>query len=254
MGFFAFSMLSSIVYVINDIKDVEQDKLHSLKRRRPLAAGLITKKKAALSLFCLFILLIVFVFFIKSSHGIYYAVSILSVYFALNIFYSFGAKAIPIIDITILASGYILRVIFGGVIIGVGISFWLYLVITLCAFYFGLGKRRNELSKQEKNTRKVLNAYTYNFLDKNMYVCQTLCIVFYALWSIDSATVQRLHTTAFIFTVPLIFLILLKYSLNIEANSDGDPISILFQDKILFALVALYTAISIILVCFGSLT
>jgi 4-hydroxybenzoate polyprenyltransferase len=171
-------------------------------------------------------------------------------YFVLNIAYSFGAKNIPIVDIVILASGYILRVIFGGVIINVSISFWLYLVITLCAFYLGLGKRRNEIVHQKTDTRKVLQAYTYNFLDKNMYVCQTLCVVFYALWSIDTDTVTRFGTRAFVYTVPVVFLILLKYSLNIERDSDGDPTTILWEDKALFVLVALYAVLSIIIVCF----
>jgi hypothetical protein len=78
------------------------------------------------------------------------------------------------------------------------------------------------------------------FLDKNMYMCQALCIVFYALWSIDAVTVRKFNTTAFVYTIPLVLLILLKYSLNIEANSDGDPTSVILRDKMLLLLCALY--------------
>jgi hypothetical protein len=82
--------------------------------------------------------------------------------------------------------------------------------------------------------------YSHDFLDKNMYMCQALCVVFYALWSIDAATVQRLHTSAFVYTIPLFLIILFKYSLNIETASDGDPTSIVLHDKMLLLLCAVY--------------
>jgi hypothetical protein len=89
-------------------------------------------------------------------------------------------------------------------------------------------------------TDAVFRFYSHNFLDKNMYVCQALCVVFYALWSIDSETVERLHTSAFIYTIPLILIIFLKYSLNVETDADGDPTSVLLGDKILIFLCVAY--------------
>jgi hypothetical protein len=130
--------------------------------------------------------------------------------------------------------------LFGALIIGISISVWLYLMITVGAFYLGLGKRRNEITGTGKETRAIMRFYSHNFLDKNMYMCQALCVIFYALWSIDAATVQRLHTGAFVYTIPLFLLILLKYSLNIEADSDGDPTSIVLHDKALLLLCAVY--------------
>jgi hypothetical protein len=136
----------------------------------------------------------------------------------------------------------VLRVLFGALIIGSSISVWLYLVITLGAYYLGLGKRRNEITGAGGGgeTRAVMRFYSHNFLDKNMYMCQTLSVVFYALWSIDTATVQKLHTGAFVYTIPLVLIILLKYSLNIETASDGDPTSIVLHDKLLLFLCAVY--------------
>jgi hypothetical protein len=113
-------------------------------------------------------------------------------------------------------------------------------MITVGAFYLGLGKRRNEITGTGTETRAVMRFYSHNFLDKNMYMCQALCVIFYALWSIDAATVQRLHTGAFVYTIPLFLLILLKYSLSIEADSDGDPTSIVLHDKALLLLCAVY--------------
>jgi 4-hydroxybenzoate polyprenyltransferase len=251
IGFIVFSLCSSVVYIINDIKDIEKDRSHSVKCKRPLAAGTISRQNAVKLLFILLITAAAITVITNLSKNKPYAFGILISYLALNIVYSFGAKNIPVIDIIILAAGYVLRVVFGGILIEVGISFWLYLVIIFCAFYLGFGKRRNEIIKEGENSRKVLEGYSYNFLDKNMYVCQALGTVFYALWSIDNTTIQRLHTQDFVFTVPIIFLILLKYSLNIERDCDGDPTSVLFKDKGLCALVVLYVIASIIIIYKG---
>jgi 4-hydroxybenzoate polyprenyltransferase len=246
-GFIVFSLLSSIVYILNDIKDIERDKLHTIKCKRPLPAGTISKGNAMIALAFIFVYLIIIIMII----GIYkntMALGVLFSYLLLNILYSFGLKNLPIIDIAILSSGFVFRVMFGGLIIGVEISVWLYLVVVTVDFYMSLGKRRNEMVQQKKETRKVAKSYSYKFLDKNMYVCETLCIVFYALWSIDTVTVARFHSNVFVFTVPLVLVLLLKYSLNIEKNSDGDPTTILFQDKTLLILVLVYIVSLLIIV------
>jgi hypothetical protein len=116
------------------------------------------------------------------------------------------------------------------------------------AYYLGLGKRRNEITDDENGRRKVMRFYSHNFLDKNMYVCQTLCVIFYALWSIDPVTIEKFRTSAFIFTIPLIFIIFLKYSLNIETDIDGDPTSVLLGDKILLLLCGIYIACALCIV------
>jgi 4-hydroxybenzoate polyprenyltransferase len=251
MGFIVFSLLASVVYIINDLRDAEKDRGDDIKRKRPLAAETISPRNAIRSIVILCIVLAGVIWFMDVPQNKWSAVYVLIAYFVLNIGYSFGAKHIPIIDITILASGYILRVVFGGIIIGVTISFWLYLVVLFCAFYLGLGKRRNEIIKQGASARSVLKGYTYNFLDKNMYVCQALCIVFYSLWSIDDSTVQRMGTSSFVFTVPIVFLILLKYSLNVERAADGDPTTVLLRDKSLCALIILYVTAAIVIVLSG---
>jgi 4-hydroxybenzoate polyprenyltransferase len=244
-GFVIFSVLSSIVYVLNDIQDREKDRLHPTKRLRPLAAGKIPVSRARVILWVLTAVLIILVSLLgilENRLTTWLGVGLLAVYLALNVGYSYGLKNIPLVDISILASGYVIRVLFGALIIGSAISVWLYLMITVGAYYLGLGKRRNEITTtgKEGETRAVIRFYSHNFLDKNMYMCQALCVVFYALWSIDTATVQRLHTNAFVYTIPLFLIIVLKYSLNIETASDGDPTSIVLHDKLLLMLCAVY--------------
>jgi 4-hydroxybenzoate polyprenyltransferase len=242
-GFAAFSLASSAVYILNDIKDREKDRLHSVKRLRPIASGAVNVR-AALAIFAAVIaaLILLLAFARAGSLRVFGvpAVLILVCYIASNAAYSFGLKNIPLVDVTLLASGYVLRVLFGAALIGIEISIWLYLVVSAGAFYLGLGKRRNEIAREGGGTRNVLRFYTHNFLDKNMYVCQTLCVVFYSLWSIDRGTIERVGTGAFVYTVPVIFMILLKYSLNIERDSDGDPTSVILRDKALLALCAGY--------------
>ena len=120
-------------------------------------------------------------------------------------------------------------------------SDWLYLVILSAAFYLGLGKRRNELKKQgNENTREVIRKYPASFLDSNMYICMGLVFVFYALWTMDANTIEAYHGSRLIWTVPLVMLIFMKYSMTVEGNSDGDPVEVLIHDKVLLGLCALY--------------
>ena len=233
-GFFAFSFTCSIVYILNDLKDVEKDKLHSKKKGRPLASGKITKFEAIITIFILLFLIMLISFFNKFN---FISIIILAIYLLMNILYSIKLKDIPIIDVFILTIGFILRVIFGGELIDVQISNWLYLTIMSISFYLALGKRRNEIEKYSK-TRKVLKYYNKSFLDKNMYMFLSIGIVFYSLWTIDVNT--AIDSNYLIYTVPLVMLILMRYSMIIESDSDGDPIEVVFSDKMLLLGILFY--------------
>ena len=237
LGIAVFCMISSAVYIINDIRDIERDKLHPVKRKRPIASGEVSVKSAAVIASVLIAgagLLSVWVFGVKPS-------VLPMLYIAVNFAYSMGLKNIPVLDITILVSGFIIRLLYGAIITDTVISYWLYLCVMAMAFYLALGKRRNEL-KLNKDTRKVLDFYPDSFLDKNMYVCLALANVFYALWSVDDKTVALYNNKYMVFTVPVVFLICMKYSLDVERNSSGDPAEVLFSDKTLMLLCVLYIA------------
>ena len=133
----------------------------------------------------------------------------------------------------ILASGFVIRVFYGGLITDVEISKWLYLVVVTGSLYMGLGKRRNELRGQT-DTREVLKYYNESFLDKNMYVCVTLVNVFYALWSIE------MPDSRMIWTVPFFIVLLMCYSLDVEGDSDGDPVEVIVRNKALIGVVVAY--------------
>jgi hypothetical protein len=110
----------------------------------------------------------------------------------------------------------------------------------MLSFYLGLGKRRNELIKSGDNsTRKVLQFYNKDFLDKFMYMCLSTSIVFYSLWCVDASTIQN-SGNKLVFTIPIAIALCMKYSLNIEGNSDGDPVSVILKDKVLLLLGAIF--------------
>ena len=128
------------------------------------------------------------------------------------------------------------------------VSNWLYLTVIALAFYLALGKRRNELKQLKNNdTREVLKSYTVSFLDKNMSMCLTLSNVFYALWSMDEKTISLYNNQYLTFTVPIVLLITMRYSLDIEGNSDGDPVEVLLHDKILLALCIIYLSVMFVI-------
>lgn len=232
IAFIAFCLASSIVYIINDIQDAPKDRLHPEKCHRPIASGAITSKKAIIVMIVLTVLVAMLqIVFIKN----WLAFLVLCLYVLLNLAYSAGLKNIPIIDIAILGFGFFLRVVYGSLITGIAISGWLYLTVLSMSFYLGLGKRRNEKRSSKADTRKVLQYYNQEFLDKNMYLCLTLTIVFYSLWCV----IAPIHEAA-LWTIPFVLLICMKYSLDVEGNSNGDPVEVLIGDKILLGLCALY--------------
>ena len=236
IAFLCFCALSSAIYIFNDIKDKENDKFHSVKCLRPIAAGQISIRTALLTGFILLLLSgVVNYFFLGSMAGLF-----LAAYLVLNLAYTFKLKELPLVDVAILVSGFLLRLGYGAFVTDIKVSKWLYLTLFALMFYFALGKRRNELARRkDERTRKVLKAYSLEFCSRNMYMCLTLANTFYALWCVDK-DITALHGECLLFSIPLVLLISMRYSMVIEGDSDGDPVEVLLKDKILCALCLFY--------------
>lgn len=227
---FSFCCISSAVYILNDLKDAKNDRNHPVKKNRPIANGSIKTKNAVILLVgCVVMAIAIIVINSTCGKSVWGGVLFLLIYFGINALYSCGLKNKPIIDIILLTSGFIIRIFYGAFITDIQISEWLYLVVISGSLYMALGKRRNEM-RQQKNTREVLKYYTFSFLDKNMYVCAAMVNIFYALWAMEFEHAKML------WSIPVFMIILMKYSLNVEKDSDGDPIEILLQDKIIIVL------------------
>ncbi len=238
-GSIVFSFVSSIVYVVNDINDIEKDRVHPVKCSRPLPAGDLSIREAKAAIAVLFILTgILFCLF----HLDLLSLCIVLGYLLLNLFYSKYAKNIPVVDVLILASGYLLRVFYGAELAGVKVSEWMYFTVLFGALFMGLGKRRGETRCIDGgHSRKVLQYYNEQFLDKNMYLSLAVTIVFYALWCV-SEEVSSMYPQM-IWTTILVYAICMKYTLILEKGSDGDPVSVLFADKVLLGMVAGFAVI-----------
>lgn len=233
--FISFSLVASSVYVFNDIQDVDKDRLHPVKKSRPIASGEISLKKAYFVFIILLILsLILQIILYKNAQfqfqTLLVTTSCLLLYLFINIIYSKWAKHIPIFDIVILALGFIIRVYYGGYAISIPISNWLYLTILSFSFYLVIGKRRGEYIKSVE-TRPVLKHYSKEFLDKLMYVFLSLTLVFYSLWCVFG--VDKAISDSILFSIIIVIFIVLKYSLIVEGNSLADPVDVLTHDKTL---------------------
>lgn len=241
-GAAAFCCMSSAVYIFNDLRDAEKDRQHSRKQYRPIASGAVSAPSAAACMAAFTLLSI----FLSVLTGNLRSLLPLLGYGAINILYSLGLKDKPLIDIVILAAGFTIRVVYGAMTVGVAVSDWMYLTVLAASFYMGLGKRRNELKREGSGgeTRLVLKHYTYDFLDKNMYVNLALVNTFYALWTMQ---MNEGSTSHLILTVPIVTVLLMRYSLDVEGDSDGDPIEVILNDRVLISLAALYLVCLVLL-------
>lgn len=245
MGFLSFSFLASCIYILNDIRDIDKDRLHPTKKNRPLASGKVSIGNA----YILFSILLIIVFLIV----LYCKLNIISIflllfYFVINILYSFGLKNIPLLDVVILVSGFFVRVLYGASILDITVSNWLYLTVISISFFFALGKRRNEIIKNGSRGRSVLKKYSKDFLDKNMYMFLSMSIIFYSLWVSDKYLTFK-NGNFLIWTVPIVMIIIMRYSMIIESDCDGDPVEVITRDKII-VLLSMLLSVSLFLILY----
>ena len=241
LGFIAFSFIASSVYIINDIQDADKDRKHPKKRFRPIASGKISKQHACIFLVMLLVVsFLIMIYLTKVNHNSWASFGFPIAYLIMNIAYSNGLKNIPLVDVVIIAIGFVIRLLYGGVLVNITISDSLLLTVISASMFLGFGKRRNEL-KKGTSTRKVLRAYSMEFLDKIMYVFIGLTLMFYSLWSINGSV-------WLIYTSPLAMIIVADYCLIIESgSSDGDPAEVLKHSKSVMALLVLF--VLLLLLC-----
>jgi len=242
IGFFTFSFVASGLYIINDLRDQEADSRHPVKKGRAVASHQIQRSHA---LFLAFVL-----FAVAFGVNLWWNNHLLSwitllLYVIINLAYSFGLKNIPLLDILIIASGYLLRILFGSAISSINVSHWMYFTILSLSFYLALGKRRNEISMEGYKTRKVLKYYNEKFLDKNMYMCLALSIIFYSLWCVDPFFAQS--SRYLIWTLLIVIPLLMRYNLDIEMKGYGDPVDVFFSDKVLIWMVLLLSLLLVLI-------
>jgi 4-hydroxybenzoate polyprenyltransferase len=229
LGFILFCLLSGSVYLMNDIVDLEADRLHPNKRMRPLASGELPIKTAYLSVAALIILSFPLTFLLSPWFSFFTAF-----YFLLNIAYTKWLKHIPILDVMVLASFYVLRVGAGVVLIQVTrFSPWLYVFTTFIALFLGVGKRRAELNLLASNAnshRRVLEGYTIPMLDQFITIVSSMTIITYSLYTFSAPNLPDNHTM--MLTIPFVIYGIFRYIYLAQIEqSGGAPEDVLFSDR-----------------------
>lgn len=239
LAFGAFSLASSAIYVLNDLMDVEADRLHPEKCRRPIASGELSEGAARILAVAVALLAAVLAWLAGGEPFPVWA--ILSAYAAINVAYSLGLKRVVLIDVFCIATGFLLRVAVGGAAAEIEISRWLLLCTLFLALFLGLNKRRAELALLGENAaehRANLAQYTTGFLDQMIGVMAACTIVCYTLYTVDDLTASKFgEGNRLIWSVPFVVFGLARYMLLARAGTDtGNPTRVFLGGDGLFAL------------------
>lgn len=238
-GFFAVSLIASSVYILNDYKDIESDKLHPEKSKRPLAAG--TAK--VLQAFLLLGLCLAIGFGIAATLDIKF-MALLIVYFAMNIAYSFGLKNIAIVDIMIIAIGFSLRIKMGGVIAKLPITEWLNIMVFLLAIFMAIAKRTDDLHLKNTSgiqTRKSISGYSLELLNVYLAIVSAIIIITYMLYTLSPVIINRFKSYRLYYTSLFVIAGLFRYLQIVYIMKDsGSPTKILYKDRFIQIVILLW--------------
>jgi len=244
-AFAAFCLVSSSVYILNDIADRRADAEHPKKRMRPIASGRVSVGSAVVQVFLLAVVATFLVVQLPWQAG-----ALIGVYAILNLGYSFGLKHVVLIDIFIIAAGFMLRVLTGAKAIEVGVSQWLVICTLFLSLFLGVAKRRSEIAHVGRGeSRKVLDDYTPELVRVIMNVSVAGSIMSYALYTVSEHALHFFHTNKFIYTVPFVMYGIFRYLyLDEKQRGGGSPADMLLTDRPLLLCVALWAlAVALIL-------
>lgn len=237
-GFVLFCLLASIVYIVNDIADLEADRMHPKKRNRPLASGKLSSRTASMAAGVIGVIVFPLAYLLSPGFTV-----ILATYLGLNLAYSNWLKHVTLIDVFVLASFYVLRVVAGVTLIEVErFSPWLYVVTTLLALYIGFGKRRAELALLADGAnqhRRVLDGYTIPLLDQFITIVSATTIVAYSLYTFSAPNLPENH--AMMLTIPFALYGIFRYLYLVQMkHSGGAPEEVLYSDRPLQVTIVLW--------------
>ncbi|WP_339266131.1 decaprenyl-phosphate phosphoribosyltransferase [Paenibacillus sp. FSL K6-1330] len=234
IGFFLLSFVSGCVYIVNDYADREADRNHPVKKYRPMASGALPPKLAIAFGVLLLIASLAVSYFLNPLFTV-----LLVLYFAMNVAYSFRLKHVVIIDIMIIAAGFVLRAIAGGLVIHVPFTPWFLLCTMLLSLFLAIGKRRHELHllQHDKGShRKVLDQYSFDLLDQMSSIVTTATIISYSLFTFTSG-----RTVHLMWTIPLVIYGMFRYLYLIHIEKKGGaPDRVLLEDTHILVTVILY--------------
>ena len=247
IAFFVFCAIASSVYIFNDLCDVAADRLHPAKKNRPIPSGRVSRRTAVTWAVLLQIagLLACFLF----ERNIFY---LCIVYSAMNAAYTLRLKHIPVLDIFIIACGFVIRLYAGGKAADIPVSSWIILMTFLLAMFLALGKRRNDVmifNETEVRTRKAVDGYNLSFIDSAMMTMAAVTIVCYIMYTKSPDIIEKFHTDNLYLTSLLVVLGVLRYmQIALVSDGAGSPTDVLIRDRFIQCiLVAWLVAFGIII-------
>ena len=245
-AFAIFCSLSGAVYLFNDVADRGADQNHPLKRERPIASGQLPATSAVTAGVVLGIAGVATAFSIGTQFGI-----VAAAYLAAQVLYSFGLKHVVIVDVLMIAAGFVLRAIAGAVAVNVPIGHWLLVCTTLLALFLALSKRRHELTLLADGAtdhRRILEEYSPYLLDQMIGVVTSSTLIAYTVYATSSDTADRLGTAKLGLTIPFVLYGIFRYLYLVHQKSGGgSPAAMLMTDRPLLGCVALWAASVIVL-------
>lgn len=230
LGFLAFSTIASCIYILNDLKDIVNDRAHPKKKLRPLAAGTVSIKTAYYLLPLLFITGIILAYYISIKFTF-----VLLIYFCLNLAYTLGLKKISILDIIIVAIGFVLRIKAGAVIANVPLSQWAIVMVFLLALFIAIAKRRDDLiikSKTGIDMRAASMHYNLEYLNTALSLISGIIIVSYLMFTLSHEVIERMGTYRLFYTSLFVIAGIFRYlQLALVENNTGSPTELLYKDR-----------------------
>lgn len=239
IGFLCFSLVASSIYIMNDYRDIEDDKKHPVKRLRPLASGAVNKN-TAIAIAVLFLIVgFTVAWFLRDKF-----MFILGIYFLMNVGYSFGLKNIPILDIFIISVGFVLRIKAGSVISLIPLSEWLIIMVFLLALFMAFAKRRDDVLlklSSGDDMRKAVKGYNLEFINTALSLICAVIIVAYLMYTKSPEVEQRLQTYRLYYTCIFVLAGIFRYLqlVFVQQNSQS-PTKILYKDRFIQVTILLW--------------
>jgi decaprenyl-phosphate phosphoribosyltransferase len=231
-GFLCFCLMASAIYILNDYRDIEADKVHPVKKKRPLAAGKVSPILALVIMVLLFIVSLGWSYSLSANPT--FAILVL-VYGIINIGYSLGLKNLSLIDIFLVSSGFLIRAVAGGILIGVIISQWLIIMVFLLSIFLAFAKRRDDLVLAQTSgtaLRASVRQYNIEFINTCLALISGVIMVSYIMYTISEEVVDRIGRDYLYITALFVFAGLLRYlQITLVNNDSGSPTKILLTDR-----------------------
>lgn len=250
IAFFAFSFIASAVYIFNDLFDIDEDRLHPEKKKRPIAAGQVTVKEAVFLIFLCFSAGMGLLLYLHNIPAIVIAAG----YAVMNVLYTIKLKHVAIVDIVIIALGFLMRILIGGVVTGIHLSHWIVLMTFLLALFLAIAKRRDDVvvfMETGRTSRKNISGYNLEFVNAVMLLMASTLVVSYIMYTVSEEVILRFGNFVYLTSFFVITGVIRYFQITFVKGRSGNPTAVLLKDTFLQLIIVAWGASFIVLNSFA---